>query len=465
MLTTPSSENWRAWPVEAKLKMLQRLQERPTPAKPTTQALKTPDPVAFVRDVLHAHPTDYQAEILNNLVTYKREAVRGPHGLGKTTVAAWAVLWFISTFDDAKVPTTASAWRQLTKFLWPEIHKWAGKAHLPWDVLSLSIKRGPSCEAFAVASDNPDLIEGAHADHLLYVFDESKAIPDETWDAAEGAFASGDCYALAISTPGDRAGRFYDIHRHAPGYENWHTRHVTLEEAIAAGRVSKAWADDAEKQWGKDSPVYQARVLGEFPIQVSDALISLAWIEAARERELKPEGEAKCGVDIARFGDDNSVMTDVQGPCVMACQRWQGNDTMESAGRIKSHELYANIDVIGVGAGVFDRLNEQGFGCNGVNVGEAASDPEHFKNLRSELAWALRERFQEGRIDLSRMDRESYDRLTGELTALKFKYTSSGQLQLEAKEDMKKRLGHSPDYADSLMIAYADRGPLVLFEA
>lgn len=431
------------------------------------------DPLAFVHDCFDfprgQAPAPYQDEILAELPKRKRVAVRGPHGLGKTAMASWIVLWAVLTSEEVKVPTTASAWRQLTKFLWPEIHKWARRIRWGkldrgplsrWELLGLSLKPRPNCEAFAVASDNPELIEGAHAERIVYVFDEAKAIPDGTWDAAEGAFSIGDCYAVAISTPGDRSGRFYDIHRRAPGYEDWWTRHVTLEEAIAAKRMTREWADARRKQWGEESPVYQARVLGEFPEQSEDTLVSLAWIEAARERELVPaDTDDHClGLDVARFGDDDSALIERHGPCAMDGETWHGHDTMQTAGRAQAKRLHVNVDVIGIGSGVFDRLRELKRPCSPINVGEAAKDGEHFENLRAELFWALRDRFREGNIDLSRLPREIYDRLSGELTSIKFAYTSSGKLKLEAKADMKKRLGHSPDLADALALAYASPG-------
>lgn len=214
--------------------------------------------IRFASEILHITLTSYQEDILRTLVTHRRIAVRGPHGLGKTTLSAIVVLWAVATSTtDTKIVTTASAWRQLTKFTWPEIRKWASKAD--WDKLGIKIRIGkellelsiklPNREAFAVASDNPALIEGAHASRLVYVFDEAKAIPIGTWDAAEGAFsgAGGDtvneAYALAISTPGESSGRFYDIHARKAGLEDWAVRHVTLQEAVAAGRISSEWAD------------------------------------------------------------------------------------------------------------------------------------------------------------------------------------------------------------------------------
>ena len=410
-------------------------------------------------------PSAYQEEAMSKLITERRVSLRGPHGLGKTALAAWVVLWFGATRpEDTKIPTTASAWRQLEKYLWPEIrkwhrmcdwNKWADMGGTVPEMLTLNMKTKTGCEAFALASDRAELIEGAHASNLLYVFDESKAIPPDTWDAVEGAFASGDAYWLAISTPGERGGRFFEIHRRAPGFEDWWVRHVTLKEAVAAGRINADWADARKKQWGENSPVYQARVLGEFPTQEEDALISLTWVTEARERELEPEGIPNVGCDIARFGTDDSSMIGRQGDVVLGAETWHGNDTMQTTGIIKNRGFKANVDVIGVGAGVVDRLKEQEFPVNGINVGESAIDKEHFANLRAELYWNLRERFKNGEIDLTRIDQIVYDRLSGELTSIKFKYTSKGQIQLEAKKDMKKRLGRSPDLADALVLAFA----------
>jgi len=397
----------------------------------------------------------------------RRVAVRGPHGLGKTTLAAWLILWAVAYFEtqslDYKIITTASAWRQLTKYLWPEVRKWYRR--IDWARLGLHPEmnleniRTDHGEVFAVASDSADLIEGAHAARLLYVFDEAKAIPNETWDAVEGAFSTGECMALAISTPGGRAGRFYDICRRARGYEDWRAEKVTLEEAIAAGRVKADWAAARLRQWGADSPVYQARVLGDFPEMSDRALISLAWLEAARERELEPVGVRALGVDIARFGSDDSALFERQGPVIVGADVWHGNDTMASTGRVAARgRIPANVDEIGVGAGVVDRLKELDHPTAGVNVGAAASEPDKFNNLRTELFWNLRLRFQTGEIDLTRLDGEIYDRLSGELTAMEFNFNSRGQIVLEPKDNMREKLGFSPDLSDALALSFADEG-------
>jgi hypothetical protein len=419
-------------------------------------------------------PSPYQVETLSKLPTERRVTVRGPHGLGKTALAAWAILWFALTRDgeDWKIPTTASAWRQLTKFLWPEIKKWTRR--LCWEVigrepfnertelLQLSIKLSTG-EAFALASDQSELIEGAHATHLLYIFDEAKTIPEDTWDSAEGAFATGNCYWLAISTPGEPQGRFYDIHRRAAGYDDWWVRHVHLEEAVEAERISTAWAEQRRLQWGESSAVYQNRVLGEFATSKEDGVIPLAWVEAANERwhQWADRNEAvdfTCvGVDVGR-GGDQSVYALRYGDVIGELRRSSERDVMPVAGRTKGiidgYGGYAIVDVIGVGAGVVDRLREQGVSVRSFHAGKRtgmrdSSGELGFADTRSAAWWNLREMLQDKMVALP-----PDDKLTGELTAPAWKVQSGGRIKVESKDDVKKRLRRSTDSADAVIQAY-----------
>ena len=442
--------------------------------------------VRFVREVLGAEPAPYQIDILRALVREKRVAARGPHGLGKTALAAWVICWVMTVFDvDVKAPTTASAWRQLEKFLWPEIRKWATQAN--WhrigltitpgqDLLQLAFKR-PGKEAFAVASDNPALIEGAHASLILYVFDEAKSIPAGTWDAAEGAFSGagadtgGLAYALAISTPGEPSGRFYDIHARKPGYEDWWVRHVTLEEAIRAGRISREWVEQRRRQWGENSAMYQNRVLGEFAASGEDSVIPLAWVEAAVERwhacggqvaanEDAPPSKKAYGLDVARYGDDKTALCIVEGHVVAPLHYWSRQGTMQTVGRVanllQDKDTPIGVDVIGVGAGVFDRLRELGYSACEVNVAEKtdltdASGTRQFINLRSAVWWMMRELLDPdigGKLALP-----PDDLLTGDLVAPLWKETSTGRILVESKDAIKLRIGRSTDAADALAIA------------
>lgn len=385
------------------------------------------DPVGFARECIRwpvgQRLTPYQREILAAVPREKRVAVRGPHGLGKSSAAAILVLWFAATREasgvDWKVATTAGAWRQLERYLWPEIVKWArridwGAAGVPsWsertELLSLNIKLKHG-QAFAVASDNPVLIEGAHADAILYLLDESKSIIPAIFDAAEGAFSGAgadsglEAFAFAASTPGEPVGRFFDIHARKPGFEDWWTRHVTVDEAIAAGRISQDWVDQRAKQWGKDSALFANRVLGEFHTSDSDGVIPLEWVEAANARWLAWDdagrpmvaGPRTVGVDVARFGGDKTVMAildrypvegqDEPGGVVTELRRSAREDTMQTAGRVvgvvsSSPGRVPIVDVIGVGGGVVDRLREQKITVVAFNASESTDLKDRSQEL------------------------------------------------------------------------------------
>jgi hypothetical protein len=426
--------------------------------------------------------------VLGELVGRKRVAVRGPHGLGKTAVAALAILWFALTRDDAgidwKIPTTASAWRQLEKYLWPEVHKWAAK--LKWrrigrrpfqshELLRLNLKL--TCgEAFAVASDNASLIEGAHADAVFYLFDEAKTIPAETWDAAEGAFAGAgqatglEAYALAVSTPGEPSGRFYDIHRRAPGYEDWWPRHVTVDETIAALRVSREWVDARRRQWGENSAVYKNRALGEFASSDEDGVIPLAWVEQANERwrtwresGQPPPPLTRVGADIGG-GSDPSVLALRNEHIITELRRSRHEDGMVTAGLIKNAlsgtRACGVIDVIGIGANVYHKCREEHCNVAAFNASEGTTQRDssgtlEFLNCRAAGWWGLRELLDPSNQPTIALPPD--DLLTGDLTAPHWWVTGSGKIQIESKEDLRspKRLGRSTDSGDSVMQAFA----------
>jgi len=442
------------------------------------------DPAGFVRDCFiwgenENGASDYQNDVMANLAKSRRVSLRGPHGLGKTGLAAWLILWFALTRDgqDWKIPCTASAWRQLSKFLMPELHKWARR--LKWEIigrapfknnvelLDLSLKLNTG-EAFALASDNSALIEGAHADNILYLFDEAKTIPDDTWDAAEGALSVGSAYMLAISTPGEPIGRFYEIQSHKTGFEDWHVIKVTKDQTIKAGRMSREWANQRLIQWGNESAVYQNRVEGEFASSDEDTIISLAWVERANERWLARKeadnfGEVTgLGADIGRGGDPSVICLQCSN-AIKEFRRIENKDVMSIAGLVNGllqlhKKAKASIDVIGIGAGVVDRLREEkelapriiAFNASSHTDSKDRSGELGFINMRSASWWAVRELLQNDEIDLPHDDE-----LTGELVSPKWKVMSGGKIQVESKDDIKKRLGRSTNYADTVIQVFA----------
>jgi hypothetical protein len=442
------------------------------------------DPNAWSHDCVEGwDPTFYQTDILRALAELHRASVRGPHGLGKTGIAAIAALWFADTRDrkgaDWKVVTTAGVWRQLKNYLWPEIHKWGRRLkHRQFnprtELLTLELRLGTG-SAFPVASDDEANIEGAHADEILYIIDEGKNVPTPTWDAIEGALSTGNAYVLAISTPGRAEGRFYEIHQKKAGTEDWWVKHVTLEDAISAGRISRDWADARRTQWGEGSPVFQNRVLGEFSTLDMEGIIPLDWVEAANDRweDLRDAGAfvnaplLRLGVDVARGGKDQTIFAPFyQGPSglfVPEIRYYKGIDTMETAGRIKGI-LEANPgafvvpDVVGVGGGVVDRLREQNFQVDAFNASEASKKKDRsgelgFYNRRAEAWWKVREALDPAFGPTLALPPD--DQLIGDLTSPRWDTAGSrGLIKVEAKDDVRRRLGRSPDVGDAVVMGH-----------
>lgn len=461
----------------------------------TNRALYYRDPVAYVYDhypglVLAPH----QEETLTALAEHHRVSVRAGRGAAKTSTASLGLLWFAQTREDAgrdwKVPTTASVWRQLTHFLWPEVHKWArlfdwskvgrGPYSSRTELMTMQLSL-PHGSAFAAASNQPDTLEGAHADSLLYILDESKAIPDTTFDAIEGAFAGNDMpglegLQLMISTPGAPAGRFYQVQSRQPGYEDWYVKHVTLDEAIAAGRVSPRWVERRRRQWGEASALFQQQVLGEFAASDEESVIPLAWAEAAIERgraavELGGFGPLKrLGVDVGRGGDASVIAPLHEGDVVAPLRRDTAKNVMSITGKVagllEAHpSAVARVDVIGIGAGVFDRLREK-FGASHVDAFNASESTDKrdasrelgFVNKRSAAWWHLRELLDPARPDGATLALPPSDLLLGDLTSPRWEVTSGGKIKVESKDTIRERLGRSTDDGDAVVMACWESG-------
>jgi hypothetical protein len=252
------------------------------------------------------------------------------------------------------------------------------------------------------------------------------------------------------------------------------------------GLTTARWVKERQKIWGEDNPLYRARVLGEFPDQAEDTLIKLSDIEFATKKAAwdpppsgrtdqkglgskttgaegpadpaVPSEDSVLAVDVARFGTDRSVILRRRGYSVQEVRTFQGMDTMQLVGWVVAairdfQPAQVCIDEIGVGAGVVDRLREQGYRIRGINVARPARQTNLFANLRAEGYWRLRELFAAGEIDLP-----ADSQLMGELAALRYSYDSQGRIVMESKEAMRQRGLPSPDRADALMLAFLDSG-------
>ncbi len=439
----------------------------------------------------------YQEEILRRLVTDFRVAGRGPRGYGKSASFALATCWFAATREMRGVPwkivSTAGAWSQLRDYLWPEIHLWAGR--MKWEVLGLQpwregrelLATGLKLSHGVATSANPKVsarIEGGHAEQFLYIFDEAKLIPTATWESAEGSASSTtggrELRWLAQSSGGDADGRFYDLHMGKFG--GWWTRHVKLEEAVAAGRVSAAWADSLRRDFGETSPFYQNHALGNFSKTGGEnTVIRLSDVERAFERwrEWKEGGgrlvlkQTSLGVDVGTGNLDRDPATIARrtGCVITALDLYRFSSKhpeMELAG-IVAGLLEAGgvavVDAIGQGSGVVSRLRETRPGQVVPFVASADSSTrdksgaDGFLNLRAEAWWGLREWFADPDSDLALPEDP---RTLHELTLPSWKISSNARIQIEAKDEIARRLrklesrhdeGGSTNRADAIVQA------------
>ncbi len=431
------------------------------------------DPTAFARLELGARLWETQAAILEAVRDCPRVAVRSCNGSGKTYTAAHATLWWLMCFPDAVVITTAPTERQVKEVLWREIRRiYTGhKTLFGGKLLRNSLELGEKHFAQGLSTDSPERFQGFHEGHILFVVDEASGVREGIFEAMEGSMTSQHAHMLLLGNPTSRSGYFYEaFHRRRSFWRTicipaFDTPNAKKNDPSNPGLTTKNWAEEAFVNWGKGNPLYEIRVSGDFPTESEDTLIPLKLIERAAQRSAKsPQTDGgsggnepvEMGVDVARFGSDRTAICVRKGERVIELLSYAKKDTMETTGMVNSmarrHSAKCiRVDVIGIGAGVVDRLKELELpGVEGVNVAQQATDQEHFANLRAELYDGLRERFQEGRIGIPRNER-----LISELAGIRYSFTSSGRMRLESKDELRKAGQPSPDLADALMLAFA----------
>ncbi len=424
-------------------------------------------PVEFAIEVLGVDIWSKQEEILDAVLINKRVTVKSCHGAGKTFTAAIVVLWFLICYCPSTVVTTAPTARQVKSILWEEIrlrYKQA-KIDLGGRLLQMELQMGPKWLATGFATDeyNVERFQGYHNENILVVIDEASGVARNIYTGVEGLLSSGNAHLLLIGNPTDELSEFGNSFK-SPLYKKmqisaFDTPNLIEGKTVRPYLVTPEWVSERKTEWGETDPLYQVRVLGEFPTTSEGALIPLAWIERAKVSTIQPEGLTTLGVDIARFGGDESVAYLRKGDVAIAMWKWQGNDTMETTGKIvrliEEHTpSRVNIDAVGVGAGVYDRLIELGYDVYAINGSERAFQSDRFLNLRTEIMWNLKTRFENSVIRIA-----EDDRLEHQLVNLKQQTLSSrGQLRLENKDDMKARIGSSPDRADALALAFWEQG-------
>lgn len=417
----------------------------------------------------HAGPDDWQRALLAELgkgCLTAQEALRlatvSGHGIGKSALVAWLVLWAMSTRPHLAGVVTANTASQLSDKTWRELaiwHKRAINQHwFRWTATKFYQVDHPETwfvSAVPWSKERPEAFAGLHAEHVLMVFDEASAIDEVIWDTAEGALTTPGAVWAVFGNPTRNSGRFHGcFHRFR---HRWLTRQV---DSRTAKMTNKAQLEQWIEDYGEDSDFVRVRVRGVFPRAGSNQLIASDLVATAAGKSLRKETYRHAplvfGVDVARFGDDQSVLTKRQGLYAQEQLKWRGIDTMTLAGIVAQHidrdqPDAVFVDMTGIGAGVVDRLHQLGYDqVIGVDFGSRAANPMLHVNKRTEM-WC-------GALDWLKaggalpQDQE----LSDDLTAPEYGFTGDkGQIALEKKEDMKKRGLASPDCGDSLALTFA----------
>ncbi len=441
------------------------------------------NPVAFLEDMLDMDCDDWQGVVAKDVAEHSKVAVKSGQGVGKTALEAGLIIWFLVCRPYSKVIATAPTMQQLYDVLWAEIAKWLNdskvKNLLTWTKTKVYMV-GDSERWFATAktATKPENMQGFHEEHMMIVVDEASGVADPIMEAILGTLTGEDNKLLLMGNPNRIEGVFYDAFNKDRDKFKTHT---------VSSRNSKRTSKDniamLESKYGKDSDVCRVRIDGNFPKAALDSFISLETVELAcsplnriEQNTINSAVTLHVGVDVARFGDDKTVITPRISTKVFEFRKYVKKSTMETAGNVlvcckdymkrfpNIKNCIIKVDDTGVGGGVTDRLKEVikeerlPFVVIPVNNGESATD-DYYANLGCQL-WGNVKELLELNFSNNMQGKQSVEielpndeEMIKQLSIRKYKMTSKGKIQLESKKEMKDRGVGSPDTADSLTLA------------
>jgi len=441
------------------------------------------DPLGFVQYIFpwkdkntilaeHDGQDKWQSDFLEEVGNYCKSgnteafqsAVASGHGVGKGAEVAWIINWFMSTRKHPQIVVTANTKSQLETKTWRELSKWhnlaINKHWFKWTATKFYALSNPEtwfAAAIPWSKERAEAFAGTHDENVLVIFDEASAIVDEIWEVTSGAMSTPYAMWMVFGNPTKNTGRFrecFGARKH-----RWAIKQV---DSRTAKMTNKQQIEEDIKEYGEDSDFVRVRWKGEFPRTSTAQFISNELVENAMKRDYQPSeynfAPITIGVDPARFGDDQTVILVRQGLKVHAIKRFREIDTMQVAShtaatedeyRKLSYNIITYVDVVGIGAGVVDRLRQIGRDPIAVNAGSRKTISRKYYNKRAEMWGGMRDALVNG-LQLPDDKELFYD-----LIAPEYGYSPEEQIQLEKKEDMKSRGLASPDSGDALALTYS----------
>lgn len=458
-------------------------------------------PDVFARRVLGFEPTPWQEDIMRAVAKSERVSVTSGHKIGKSVIGAAIGIWFVSVHPGARVVMTAPTGHQVEDILWREVGILYDNAVVPiggrlykqsHKGLVIRTKKERR-ELFSLSVKENEAFSGVSAPYVMYIVDEASGVPRDIFEAIEGNRAGG-AKLLLLGNPTQPTGEFFDSHHRRRKY--YVTFRVSSRRAAEyrenvrriRGLAQMSWVRQKDEEWGIGTPVHDIRLEGRFPQQSINSVVGLATREAAKERHglhLVGGGRLNLGVDVAREGDDETVIAKRRDDYIWPLRVHTGETdsyiiadaVIEEAkaamapgeGRIPgTKKPLVKVDLIGWGAGTYDVLRKGTSPTTGikysdivdvipVNVAENADDKDEYVRLRDQLWFGLRNYLQDGGSI------PPDDELDEELLAPKYTFDARGRYRVDPKDKIKEDLGRSPDRADAVSLAVYNPGNLTRY--
>lgn len=393
-----------------------------------------------------------------------QEAVSSGHGVGKSALTAWIIIFIMSTRPYAKGVVTANTNTQLRTKTWAELQKWNKRSitghwfkvtsGMHMKMVHLDHPEVWRCDAQTCAKENSESFAGLHAANStpFYIFDEASAIDDVIWEVAEGGLTDGEPMWFVFGNGTKSSGRFFQCFNRQK--HRWIQRQIDSRTAKMTNKKKiQEWIDD----YGEDSDFVRVRVRGLFPKGTGSNFISRSDLNKCSEYEAQgfKEMPKSISVDVARFGDDQTIISLKHGRKFYPLMKYRELSTMQTAAYVAEQIGIFKPDAVfvdggGVGGGVVDRLRQMGHKVFDVNFGSKANDDKKYGNKRAEMYGLARDAIK-AEVDLP----EDIE-LIEQLGSIEYGFNARQQLMLEKKEDMKKRGLGSPDEADAIVLHYAE---------
>ena len=398
-----------------------------------------------------------------------RSAIASGHGVGKSALTAWLIEWFASTRPHPQIVCTANTKNQLRTKTWRELAKWHNmslfREWFTWTATMYYHNDHPDTWFAAALPWNEakaEAFQGTHEAHVLMIKDEASIVPPIIWETIEGAMTQPGAFDFSFGNPTRNTGEFRSVFPGGKNAHRWRTRVVDSRESKLTNPAQlREWAET----YGEDSDFFRVRVKGQFPKQSAMQFIGEDLIQRAQARESIESKHSPLifGVDVARFGDDRSVILARKGPQILRKDIFTDLDTMQFAAQVAraidtDQPQAVFVDVVGIGAGVVDRLRQLRYDMvTGVNVGQRATKPKEYTNRRAEI-WDSAKTWLE---EFGCLDAKEHAELCAELQAPEYGYDARDRMYLERKEDLKDRGYASPDEADALTLTFAMPVPML----